>query len=154
MLLPTAVRPYAANADCKGSRVRCAIALQGSQDLRIQLCGKLKRGLFGRNQLLPLDDALVIALHQPNGDVPLFDSRCDGYANVLDGRQPSAPIPLHPVICPKCRNTAFQLDLSFEYPDAEDVSAFADPGDMFTWVWISMRCTRCRAVFRGDWAAD
>ena len=48
MLLPTAVRPYAADVDGTASRVRCAIALNGSKDLRIQLCGRLKRGLFGR----------------------------------------------------------------------------------------------------------
>ena len=154
MLLPAAVRPYAADVDGTDSRVRCAIVLNGSKDLRIQLCGRLKRGLFGRNQLLPLDDALVLALHLPSGDVPLFDSRCDGYANVLDDRQPPAPIPLHPAICPKCRNAAFQVDLSFEYPDTEEVSAFANPGDMFTWVWVTMRCTRCHAVFRGDFTAD
>ena len=47
MLLPAAVRPYAADVDGTDSRVRCAIALNGSQDLRIQLCGRLKRGLFG-----------------------------------------------------------------------------------------------------------
>ena len=154
MLLPAAVRPYAANVDCNGSRVRCAIALRGSSALSISLCGRWKRGFCGRNQLLPDRDALVIALHQPNGDIPLLDSRCDGYANALDSRQPSAPISLHPAVCPECRNTAFQLDLSFEYPDAEDVAAFANPGDMFTWVWISMRCTRCRAVFRGDLECD
>lgn len=154
MLLPTAVRPYAADVDGTASRVRCAIALNGSKDLRIQLCGRLKRGLFGRNQLLADGDVLCVALHQPDGDVPLFDSRCDGYANVLDNRQPPAPIPLHPAICPKCRNAAFQVDLSFEYPDAEEVSAFANPGDAFTWIWISMRCTRCHAVFRGDFTAD
>lgn len=154
MLLPATVRPYAIETSCKNSRVRCAIVLNGSQDLRIQLCGRLKRGLFGRNQLLPLNDALVLALHLPSGDVPLFDSRCGGYANVLDDRQPPAPIPLHPAICPKCRNAAFQVNLSFEYPDAEEVSAFANPDDAFTWIWISMRCTRCHAVFRGDFAAD
>lgn len=49
MLLPAAVRPYAADVDGTASRVRCAIVLNGSQDLRIQLCGRLKRGLFGRN---------------------------------------------------------------------------------------------------------
>lgn len=86
MLLPTAVRPYAADVDGTASRVRCAIALNGSKDLRIQLCGRLKRGLFGRNQLLADGDVLCVALHQPDGDVPLFDSRCDGYANVLDNR--------------------------------------------------------------------
>ena len=149
MLLPAAVRPYAADVDGTDSRVRCAIVLNGSKELRIQLCGRLKRGLFGRNQLLADGDVLCVALHQPDGDVPLFDSRCDGYANVLDGKQPPAPIPLHPAICPKCRNAAFQVDLSFEYPDAEEVSAFANPGDAFTWIWISMRCTRCHAVFRG-----
>ncbi len=154
MLLPATVRPYAIETSCKNNRVRCAIVVNGSQDLRIQLCGRLKRGLFGRNQLLPLDDALVLALHLPSGDVPLFDSRCDGYANVLNDRQPPAPIPLHPAICPKCRNAAFQVDFSFEHPDAEEVSAFANPGDAFTWIWISMRCTRCHAVFRGDFAAD
>ena len=154
MLLPAAVRPYAADVDGTDSRVRCAIVLNGSKDLRIQLCGRLKRGLFGRNQLLPLDDALVLALHLPSGDVPLFDSRCDGYANALDDRQPPAPIPLHPAICPKCRNAAFQLRLFFEYPEAEELAAFANPGDAFTWIWISMRCTRCHAVFRGDFAAD
>lgn len=137
MLLPAAVRPYAADVDGTDSRVRCAIVLNGSQDLRIQLCGRLKRGLFGRNQLLPL-----------------FDSRCDGYANALDDRQPPAPIPLHPAICPKCRNAAFQLRLTFEYPEAEELAAFANPGDAFTWIWISMRCTRCHVVFRGDFAAD
>ena len=52
MLLPAAVRPYAADADGTASRVRCAIALNGSKELHIQLCGRLKRGLFGRNQLL------------------------------------------------------------------------------------------------------
>ena len=145
MLLPAAVRPYAADVDGTDSRVRCAIVLNGSQDLRIQLCGRLKRGLFGRNQLLADGDVLC---------VPLFDSRCDGYANVLDDRQPPAPIPLHPAICPKCRNAAFQLRLSFEYPEAEELAAFANPGDAFSWIWISMRCTRCHAVFRGDFAAD
>lgn len=154
MLLPAAVRPYAIETSCKNSRVRCAIALHGSQALPISLCGRLKRALFGRNQLLPLDDVLIIALHLPNGDVPLFDSRCDGYANVLDEKQPSAPLPLHPAVCPKCRNTAFQVELSFEYPDAEEVSAFANPGDMFTWFWIALRCTRCHAVFRGDLECD
>lgn len=154
MLLPTAVRPYAANVDCKGSRVRCAIALRGSSALSISLCGHLKRGFFGRNQLLSDGDVLCVALHQPNGDVPLFDSRCDGYANALDSRQPPAPIPLHPAVCPKCRNTAFQLRLCFEYPDAEELAAFKRPGDMFTWVWMTLRCTRCHAVFRGDFASD
>ncbi len=154
MLLPAAVRPYAADVDDTASRVRCAIVLNGSKELHIQLCGRLKRGLFGRNQLLADGDVLCVALHQPDGDVPLFDSRCDGYANVLDGKQPPAPIPLHPAICPKCRNAAFQVDLSFEYPDAEEVSAFANPGDAFTWIWISMRCTRCHAVFRGDLECD
>ena len=48
MLLPAAVRPYAADVDGTDSRVRCAIVLNGSQDLRIQLCGRLKRGLFWR----------------------------------------------------------------------------------------------------------
>lgn len=154
MLLPATVRPYAADVDGTDSRVRCAITLRGSQALPISLCGRLKRGLFGRNQLLADGDVLCVALHQSDGDVPLFDSRCDGYANVLDDRQPPAPIPLHPAICPKCRNAAFQVDLSFEYPDTEEVSAFANPGDMFTWVWVTMRCTRCHAVFRGDFAAD
>ncbi len=154
MLLPAAVRPYAAETSCKNSRVRCAITLRGSQALPISLCGRLKRGLFGRNQLLADGDMLCVALHQPNGDVPLFDSRCDGYANVLDDRQPPAPIPLHPAICPKCRNAAFQVDLSFEYPEAEELAAFANPGDAFSWIWISMRCTRCHAVFRGDFTAD
>ena len=83
-----------------------------------------------------------------------FDSRCDGYANVLDDRQPPAPIPLHPAICPKCRNAAFQLRLTFEYPEAEELAAFANPDDMFTWVWVTMRCTRCHAVFRGDLECD
>lgn len=137
MLLPAAVRPYAADVDGTDSRVRCAIVLNGSQDLRIQLCGRLKRGLFGRNQLLPL-----------------FDSRCDGYANALDDRQPPAPIPLHPAICPKCRNAAFQLRLTFEYPEAEELAAFANPDNMFTWVWLSLRCTRCHAVFRGNLECD
>ena len=89
-----------------------------------------------------------------DGDVPLFDSRCDGYANVLDDRQPPAPIPLHPAICPKCRNAAFQVRLTFEYPEAEELAAFANPDNMFTWVWLSLRCTRCHAVFRGDFTAD
>ena len=84
MLLPAAVRPYAADVDGTDSRVRCAIVLNGSKELHIQLCGRLKRGLFGRNQLLADGDVLCVALHQPDGDVPLFDSRCDGYANVLD----------------------------------------------------------------------
>lgn len=154
MLLPAAVRPYAADVDGTASRVRCAIALNGSKELHIQLCGRLKRGLFGRNQLLADGDVLCVALHQPDGDVPLFDSRCDGYANVLDDRQPPAPIPLHPAICPKCRNAAFQLRLCFEYPEAEELAAFANPDNMFTWVWVTMRCTRCHAVFRGDFAAD
>ena len=126
MLLPAAVRPYAADVDGTASRVRCAIALNGSQELHIQLCGRLKRGLFGRNQLL-----------------------ADG-----DDRQPPAPIPLHPAICPKCRNAAFQLRLCFEYPEAEELAAFANPDDMFTWVWVTMRCTRCHAVFRGDLECD
>ena len=146
MLLPAAVRPYAIDMDCKGNRVRCAIALNGS----IQLCGRLKRGLFGRNQLLADGNVLCVALHQPDGDVPLFDS----HANALDDKQPPAPIPLHPAICPKCRNAAFQVDLSFEYPEAEELAAFANPGDAFTWIWVTMRCTRCHAVFRGDFAAD
>ena len=154
MLLPAAVRPYAIETSCKNNRVRCAIVLNGSQDLRIQLCGRLKRGLFVRNQLLADRDVLCVALHQSDGDVPLFDSRCDGYANALDDRQPPAPIPLHPAICPKCRNAAFQLRLCFEYPAAEELAAFANPGDAFTWIWISMRCTRCHAVFRGDFTAD
>lgn len=47
MLLPAAVRPYAADVDGTASRVRCAIALNGSKDLRIQLCGRLKRGFSG-----------------------------------------------------------------------------------------------------------
>lgn len=149
MLLPAAVRPYAADVDGTDSRVRCAIALNGSKDLHIQLCGRLKRRLFGRNQLLADGDVLCIALHQPDGDVPLFDSRCDGYENVLDDRQPPAPIPLHPAICPKCRNAAFQVDLSFEYPDAEEVSAFANPGDAFTWIWISMRARAATRCFGG-----
>ena len=50
MLLPAAVRPYAADVDGTDSRVRCAIVLNGSQDLRIQLCGRLKRGLFVRRR--------------------------------------------------------------------------------------------------------
>ena len=154
MLLPAAVRPYAADVDGTDSRVRCAIALSGSKELHIQLCGKLKRGLFGRNQLLADGDVLCVALHEPDGDVPLFDSRCDGYANVLDDKQPPAPIPLHPAICPKCRNAAFQVRLTFEYPEAEELAAFANPDDMFTWVWVTMRCTRCHAVFRGDFTAD
>ena len=133
MLLPAAVRPYAADVDGTASHVRCAIALNGSKELHIQLC---------------------VALHQPDGDVPLFDSRCDGYANVLDDRQPPAPIPLHPAICPKCRNAAFQVRLTFEYPEAEELAAFANPDNMFTWVWVTMRCTRCHAVFRGDFTAD
>lgn len=86
MLLPAAVRPYAADVDGTASRVRCAIVLNGSKELHIQLCGRLKRGLFGRNQLLADGDVLCVALHQPDDDVPLFDSRCDGYANVLDDR--------------------------------------------------------------------
>ena len=74
MLLPAAVRPYAADVDGTDSRVRCAIVLNGSKELHIQLCGRLKRGLFGRNQLLADGDVLCVALHQPDGDVPLFDS--------------------------------------------------------------------------------
>ena len=35
MLLPAAVRPYAADADGTASRVRCAIALNGSKELHI-----------------------------------------------------------------------------------------------------------------------
>ena len=147
MLLPAAVRPYAADVDGTASRVRCAIVLNGSKELHIHLCGRLKRGLFGRNQLLADGDVLCVALHQPDGDVPLFDSRCDGYANVLDGKQPPAPIPLHPAICPKCRNAAFQLRLTFEYPEAEELAAFANPDDMFTWVWLSLRCTRVTRCF-------
>lgn len=155
MLLPAAVRPYAVDADCTGNRVRCAIALQGSQELHIQLCGRLKRGLFGRNQLLPEGDVLCLSLCSPDGGcIPLLDSRRDGYANMLDGMQPPAPIPLHPAICPKCRNAAFQLRLTFEYPEEEELAAFANPDDMFTWVWMTLRCTRCHAVFRGDFAAD
>ena len=65
MLLPAAVRPYAADVDGTASRVRCAIALNGSKELHIQLCGRLKRGLFGRNQLLADGDVLCVALHQP-----------------------------------------------------------------------------------------
>lgn len=41
MLLPAAVRPYAADVDGTASRVRCAIALNGSKELRIQLCGSI-----------------------------------------------------------------------------------------------------------------
>ena len=37
MLLPAAVRPYAADVDGTACRVRCAIALNGSKELPIQL---------------------------------------------------------------------------------------------------------------------
>ena len=158
-MLPLNLKPYAVNwieKECKSS---CDISSNDSMNLCIGLHGRLKLSIVGRNQILPKDGVIIISLRMRNGNsIPLFDSRKDGYGSLdeeesqFDCTHPFLPL----AVCPKCQSSEFQLHFDFEYPELNelDILSISRPDKAFTWIWISLTCSRCRSVFHCNLETD
>ena len=82
-------------------------------------------------------------------DIPVFDNRCDGCEKCENG-QP-AHTQSRRVECIKCRGASFSVDITYEYPeDIEELKALgtAEVGNAFTWIWITLKCSGCGAVYK------
>ena len=154
-MIPEKIRPFF-EVSCQKNKggnelIEGELTCCTSHDFEVFAEGEIKRGVFSKLYLLPENDRLVLNARckKCGRDIPVFDSRCDGYEKCESG-QP-AHTQSRRVECIKCRGTSFAVDVTYEYPeDIEELKELgtAEIGNAFTWIWISLKCSGCGAVYK------
>jgi hypothetical protein len=127
--------------------------------MRLLYFGETYKSILGRHRIrnIRTEHGEALELHascpQCIAESCIFNSSTDGYECVADGsnHEPSHFEPrLVPFECPKCKRDQFSIEISFEYSGLDEIGAMSlsNPGDAYSWIKVSLRCSACNAEYR------
>ena len=149
---PKKIQPYFETAKEKkmedGMLIDGQLTCCAAHDFAVLAEGEVRRGPFSGMSLFPDGDRVVLTARCPRcgREIPVFDSDCDGYDSLESPR--SIPAALQPIACPKCKKNRFSVCIRYEYSDIEEIGEVADKENAFSWIRITLRCSRCGKRYR------
>lgn len=153
-MVPKKIRPYFITTketrDGNNSIVEGTLGCCDAHNFKIVVYGKVKRGFLSKMFLVPQDDkvALAVCCEDCGRIISVFDSSCDGYD--CHENEQSLFFPTQVTECYRCHNVVFSAFIKYEYPDAKELEELEilEPDNAFTWIWISLKCNKCGAVYK------
>lgn len=121
-----------------------------AHDFEIYVSGQVKHGILSKMYLSPENDRLSIETRCKicGKVIPIFDSSCDGYEQC--GNRKTAQAETRHIVCRKCQNDSFSVNIKYEYSDINELNNLAIPetDNAFTWIWVTLKCNTCRSEYK------
>ncbi|HML68255.1 MAG TPA: hypothetical protein PKA81_07635 [Clostridia bacterium] len=114
--------------------------------------GESKNSWIGHVVLNPVDDTVAVWARCPicGKLIPIFNSLTNGYDRCVEGENEKKTLHKEQFRCIKCQREIFQVAITFEYPQKEELlsDGISDYENGFSWIWVSLTCASCNRKYR------